>query len=88
MAPTNLKTAVLMGRTGSGKSTIANMLVTGELNPLHKAEMGDGLRGTTVSCSKLEGRVPDEEAREVVIKFLREIQGEYGQIICVKERKV
>lgn len=45
-----IKRVLLFGRTGQGKSTIANMLVSGEMLETPVFKMGDGLVGVTEKC--------------------------------------
>jgi GTP-binding protein EngB required for normal cell division len=47
---------ILFGRTGSGKSTIAQMLIHGELLPESGFEIGSSARGVTSEIIKSEGR--------------------------------
>ncbi|KAG0623039.1 hypothetical protein M758_3G144500 [Ceratodon purpureus] len=46
----------LCGRTGSGKSSVANMLVKGDLNPPLLFPTSSGVRGKTISCQREESR--------------------------------
>jgi GTP-binding protein EngB required for normal cell division len=45
-----MKRVLLFGRTGQGKSTIANMLVSGKMLESPVFKMGDGLIGVTEKC--------------------------------------
>ncbi|CAK9267569.1 unnamed protein product [Sphagnum jensenii] len=49
------KTKILLfGRTGSGKSTIANMMIKGNLDSPLLFETSSGVRGKTISFQKKE----------------------------------
>ncbi|MCO5585722.1 hypothetical protein L7F22_039658 [Adiantum nelumboides] len=48
--------AVVMGKTGFGKSTLTTMLVQGNLEEPQAAPLGHGLRGTTEECKSVSGR--------------------------------
>ncbi|KAG0623038.1 hypothetical protein M758_3G144400 [Ceratodon purpureus] len=47
---------LLCGRTGSGKSSVANMLVKGDLNPPLLFPTSSGVRGKSISCQREESR--------------------------------
>jgi GTP-binding protein EngB required for normal cell division len=47
---------LIFGRTGSGKSTIAQMLTDGELNDHPKFQAGSGAKGETRQVQRCEGR--------------------------------
>ncbi|CAM6090818.1 unnamed protein product [Calypogeia fissa] len=47
---------MLLGRTGSGKSTIANMLVSGGIETTSGLVTGSSARGVTRSITRVEGR--------------------------------
>jgi hypothetical protein len=81
---------VFVGKRGSGRSNVANMLVDGQGCPLVPT-------GNTSICETYEGRgwtmvdtlgfdeplgntVPDEYARTMAVDFLNEVKGRYTHI--------
>lgn len=92
------KKVLVFGRTGDGKSTLANMLVAGTLrNPRFK--IGDGMAGVTVECEVGHGRnyaVSDtvglgeetegeaQDPTNLIYNFLKRTRGEYSHILFVK----
>jgi hypothetical protein len=92
------KKVLVFGRTGDGKSTLANMLVAGTLrNPRFK--IGDGMAGVTVECEVGHGRnyavidtvgLGEETEGEaldptnLIYNFLKRTRGEYSHILFVK----
>lgn len=93
-----MKKVLLFGKTGEGKSTLANMLVRGGLHdPLFR--MGDGICGVTDECQANTGRgycVVDtvglgeeteserKNAEETIYRFLKDSRGQYSHILFVK----
>ncbi|KAG0630068.1 hypothetical protein M758_1G151800 [Ceratodon purpureus] len=89
-------TVLLIGKRRSGRTTFANMLVSGELKdgPLAPSDTNNNIcetyagRGWTVVDTMgfgepLGGIVPEEYARKMVIDFLNEVKGPYSHIIFV-----
>ncbi|KAG0591162.1 hypothetical protein KC19_1G154600 [Ceratodon purpureus] len=89
-------TVLLIGKRRSGRTTFANMLVSGELKdgPLAPSDTNNNIcetyagRGWTVVDTMgfgepLGGIVPEEYARTLVIDFLNEVKGPYSHIIFV-----
>ena len=91
---------VLFGKTGDGKSTVANALVTGGIEDLQFA-IGHGVKGCTSEMLTLEGRgwtvtdtvglgegeggqVSTQDAENLISEFLRKVKGQYSHVIYVK----
>ena len=91
---------VLFGKTGDGKSTVANALVTGGIEDL-RFTIGHGVKGCTSQMLTLEGRgwtvtdtvglgegeggqVSTEEAENLILEFLKKVKGQYSHVIYVK----
>lgn len=91
---------VLFGKTGDGKSTVSNALVTGGIEDL-KFTIGHGVKGCTSQMKTDEGRgwtvtdtvglgegeggkVSTEAAEEMILEFLKNVKGEYSHVIYVK----
>ncbi|CAM6087977.1 unnamed protein product [Calypogeia fissa] len=98
---TREKKVVLFGRTGDGKSTIANALVTGGVGP-ERFTTSSSARGCTTRIQKETGRgwtvtdtvglgesesvaVPNADAKKMLTDFLKEVKDEYSHIIYVKK---
>jgi GTP-binding protein EngB required for normal cell division len=92
------KKVLLFGKTGEGKSTIGNMLVSGNLDA-PKFPMGDGMAGVTSTATEERGRgyhVVDtvglgeeteserKDATELIHQYLKKTKGAYSHIIFVK----
>ncbi|KAG0562581.1 hypothetical protein KC19_9G157400 [Ceratodon purpureus] len=89
-------TVLLIGKSRSGRTTLANMLVSGELKdgPLAPSDTNNYFcetyagRGWTVVDTMgfgepLGGIVPEEYARKMVIDFLNEVKAPYSHIMLV-----
>ena len=91
---------VLFGKTGDGKSTVANALVTGGIEDL-QFTIGHGFKGCTSKLLTLEGRgwtvtdtvglgegkggqVSTQDAENLITDFLRKVKGQYSHVIYVK----
>ena len=91
---------VLFGKTGDGKSTVANALVTGGIEDL-RFTIGHGLKGCTSQMLTLEGRgwtvtdtvglgegeagkVSHKDAEDLILAFLKKVKGQYSHVIYVK----
>ena len=91
---------VLFGKTGDGKSTVANALVTGGIEDL-QFTIGHGVKGCTSEMLTLEGRgwtvtdtvglgegeggqVSTQDAEKLISDFLRKVKGQYSHVIYVK----
>ena len=91
---------VLFGKTGVGKSTVANSLVTGGIEDL-QFTIGHGVKGCTYEMLTLEGRgwtvtdtvglgegddgqVRGDDAENLISDFLRKVKGQYSHVIYVK----
>lgn len=91
---------VLFGKTGDGKSTVANVLVTGGIEDL-KFRIGHGVKGCTSKMQTLEGRgwtvtdtvglgegehgeVSSTKAEEMILEFLKKVKGHYSHVVYVK----
>ncbi|KAL2608614.1 hypothetical protein R1flu_027187 [Riccia fluitans] len=95
---TKRRNVIIFGKTGSGKSTIANMLVSESLkNP--KFAMGGSMQGVTNKCKKAKGdlyKVTDtvglgeetdterKDAEQMIIDFLKQTKDSYHHIIFAK----
>ncbi|KAG0583516.1 hypothetical protein KC19_3G143100 [Ceratodon purpureus] len=80
-SPENIK-ILLCGRTGSGKSSIANMLVKSHLNPPLLFPTSSGVRGKTISCQR-------EESREfVVVDTVGLGEAEHGSVMDDEARNM
>lgn len=92
---------ILFGKTGEGKSTIANVLITGGIEE-QPFPVGHGMTGCTsrvqVQCGRgwmvtdtaglgeaEGGKVSTEQAEKIIIDFLKSARGEYSHIIYVKK---
>eukprot|EP00249_Psilotum_nudum_P016348 c25777_g1_i2 orf=456-1220(-) len=99
---TDDKSVILFGRSGSGKSTVANMLVTGSLNvPLFP--LSSGWERETQKLQKEEGRgwqvletvglgelkggaVSSVKAKKKLPNFLTDIEGSYNHFVYVVKK--
>ncbi|CAM6085567.1 unnamed protein product [Calypogeia fissa] len=94
------KKVVLFGRTGDGKSTVANALVVGGVVPV-LFKSSDAARGCTCEIQKETGRgwtvtdtvglgeaetgtISNTQAKELLTQFLRKVKDEYSHIIFVQ----
>lgn len=94
------KKALVFGKCGDGKSTVANALVTGSNHP-ERFRTSDGARGCTAEMQKETGRgwtvtdtvglgesesgaVSNAEAKKRLTDFLKNFKDEYSHIIYVK----
>jgi hypothetical protein len=92
---------ILFGKTGEGKSTIANVLITGGIDE-QPFPVGHGMTGCTsrvqTQCGRgwtvtdtaglgeaEGGKVSTEQAEKIIIDFLKSVRGEYSHIIYVKK---
>ncbi|KAG0628132.1 hypothetical protein M758_1G003400 [Ceratodon purpureus] len=94
-------TVLIFGKTGDGKSTLANMLVSRALSASHKDKfrIGDGMDGVTTKCKMAEGnnyKVIDtvglgedetgrKTAEDIILEFLNRTKHEYSHVIFVKD---
>jgi hypothetical protein len=88
---------LLIGTMSSGRSTLENWLVSGELKNRPSATMGTSSmcqtyvgRGWTVIDTMgfgepLGSTVPDKFSTKMVIEFIDELKGRYSHIIFVME---
>lgn len=94
-----VKTVLLFGKTGSGKSTVANVLVTGGMER-EVFKSSDGVNGCTRKLQIASGRgwtvvdtvglggvdtesVGEMEAKEMLANFLKGVQNRYSHVIYV-----
>ncbi|KAG0607987.1 hypothetical protein M758_8G069400 [Ceratodon purpureus] len=71
---------LLFGRTGSGKSTVANMLINGHLRPPFLFPTSSGVRGKTLSFQR------EESEDFVVVDTVGFGEGEYGSVADAEAR--
>jgi len=77
----NYKTKILLfGRTGSGKSTIANMMIKGNLNSPLLFETSSGIRGKTIFFQK------EENEKYMVVDTVGFGEAEQGTVSDVEAR--
>lgn len=91
---------ILFGKTGEGKSSVANALVTGGIDNV-VFDIGHGVRGCTSEIRTKEGRgwtvtdtvglgegdggkVSSGDAEQMIREFLKRVKGEYSHVIYVK----
>ncbi|CAM6083336.1 unnamed protein product [Calypogeia fissa] len=101
MALLKEKKVVLFGRTGDGKSTVANALVTGGIKDVVFSS-SDAARGHTSEIKKASGRgwtvtdtvglgeadkgtVSNTSAKEMLTTFLKTVKDDYSHIIFVQK---
>jgi predicted GTPase len=77
----NCKTKILLfGRTGSGKSTIANMMIKGKLDSPLLFETSSGIRGKTIFFQK------EENEEYMVVDTVGFGEAEQGTVSNVEAR--
>ncbi|CAM6116207.1 unnamed protein product [Calypogeia fissa] len=100
MAPPEKK-VVLFGRTGDGKSTVANALVTGGIDHV-VFPFSDSATGCTAEIKTASGRgwtitdtvglgeaetgtITNAQAREMLTTFLKKVKDDYSHIIFIQK---